>query len=107
MLIVPTLLRGNASWDAPRPGDAERHGLHSHAERGNDQGVRAQPWGIVAPIRGEFRSDLLAISIPFWPFLPFSQTPRPARLCSTESACGEQENADDLLGRSPPAPRPL
>ena len=41
-------LRGNASWDAPRPGkharlepcapcDAERHVLHSHAERGNDR----------------------------------------------------------------------
>src|SRR5207253_10005585 len=31
-------LRGNASLDAPRPFrcDAERHGLHSHAERGND-----------------------------------------------------------------------
>jgi hypothetical protein len=43
-------LRGNASWDAPRPatqrsaqalrkGDAERHREHSHAERGNDQPV--------------------------------------------------------------------
>ncbi len=33
-------LRGNASRDAPRPcgDDAERHWLHSHAERGNDQG---------------------------------------------------------------------
>ncbi|CAI8721570.1 hypothetical protein EMIT0P2_120053 [Pseudomonas sp. IT-P2] len=30
-------LRGNASMDAPRPSDAERHELHSHAERGNDQ----------------------------------------------------------------------
>jgi hypothetical protein len=42
-------LRGNVSRDAPRPAlcawleywalcDAELHGLHSHAERGNDQG---------------------------------------------------------------------
>ncbi|TKJ79290.1 hypothetical protein PkoCFBP13504_21165 [Pseudomonas koreensis] len=33
-------LRGNASRDAPRSGsvrDAERPGLHSHAERGNDR----------------------------------------------------------------------
>ncbi|PKA76892.1 hypothetical protein ATI14_3901 [Pseudomonas tolaasii NCPPB 2192] len=40
-------LRGNAAWDAPRPAspagfkpcvcDAERHGLYSHAERGNNQ----------------------------------------------------------------------
>ncbi|PMX25732.1 hypothetical protein C1X57_04520 [Pseudomonas sp. FW215-E1] len=33
-------LRGNASRDAPRSSsgrDAERPGLHSHAERGNDQ----------------------------------------------------------------------
>ncbi|SED90075.1 hypothetical protein SAMN04515675_3053 [Pseudomonas costantinii] len=41
-------LRGNAAWDAPRPAsqckaqalrscDAERHGMHAHAERGNDQ----------------------------------------------------------------------
>ena len=38
--------RGNAAPDAPRPADdahsgrgsdAERHGMHSHAERGNDQ----------------------------------------------------------------------
>ena len=39
-------LRGNATWDAPRPafcndlhlrtGDAERHEMHYHAERGND-----------------------------------------------------------------------
>ncbi len=39
-MIVPTLPRGNASTDAPRSaleGDAERPGLHSHAERGNDQ----------------------------------------------------------------------
>ncbi len=35
--------RGNASMDAPRPlWDAERPGLHSHAERGNDQ-LEAQP----------------------------------------------------------------
>ncbi|KAA0994301.1 hypothetical protein FQ192_13260 [Pseudomonas sp. ANT_J12] len=35
---------GNAARDAPRPygGDAERHGLHSHAERGNDQSARRQ-----------------------------------------------------------------
>ncbi|PNQ90818.1 hypothetical protein CCU68_19815 [Pseudomonas gingeri NCPPB 3146 = LMG 5327] len=37
-MIVPTLRRGNASRDAPRPlCDAERHGLHAHAERGNDR----------------------------------------------------------------------
>jgi hypothetical protein len=31
-------LRGNASLDALRPlCDAERHRLHSHAERGSDQ----------------------------------------------------------------------
>ncbi|MBD0703262.1 hypothetical protein CF597_09615 [Pseudomonas sp. PSB1] len=33
-------LRGNTARDAPRSasrGDAERHGMHSHAERGNDQ----------------------------------------------------------------------
>ncbi|RON58954.1 hypothetical protein BK667_01115 [Pseudomonas frederiksbergensis] len=38
-MIVPTLLRGNASTDALRrfSWDAERPGLHSHAERGNDQ----------------------------------------------------------------------
>ncbi|MNL00190.1 hypothetical protein D3C87_1206150 [compost metagenome] len=32
-------LRGNAAPDAPRPcaNDAERHRMHSHAERGNDQ----------------------------------------------------------------------
>ncbi|PQO99031.1 hypothetical protein C5612_26160 [Pseudomonas frederiksbergensis] len=30
-------LRGNASRDAPRPGDTERHRLRSHAERGNDR----------------------------------------------------------------------
>ena len=46
-------LRGNAAWDAPRPasqryaqvlrnGDAERHGMHYHAERGNDQ-IRSPP----------------------------------------------------------------
>ena len=39
-------LRGNATWDATRPafcndlhlrtGDAERHEMHYHAERGND-----------------------------------------------------------------------
>jgi len=31
--------RGNAAGDALRPavGDAERHGMHSHAERGNEQ----------------------------------------------------------------------
>ncbi|AZV28564.1 hypothetical protein CT157_21960 [Pseudomonas syringae] len=29
-------LRGNAARDAPRPCDAERHLMHSHAERGND-----------------------------------------------------------------------
>ncbi|TMU77591.1 hypothetical protein FGA82_16975 [Pseudomonas fluorescens] len=37
-------LRGNASTDAPRSAfgrDAERPGRHSHAERGNDHGVRA------------------------------------------------------------------
>ncbi|MNS54294.1 hypothetical protein D3C72_870780 [compost metagenome] len=34
-------LRGNAAMDALRPPlcDAERHGMHSHAERGNDQSV--------------------------------------------------------------------
>ncbi|CAI8934136.1 hypothetical protein EMIT0P294_30529 [Pseudomonas sp. IT-P294] len=33
-------LRGNAAKDAPRSAcasDAERHGMHSHAERGNDR----------------------------------------------------------------------
>ncbi len=46
--------RGNAAWDAPRParqckaqdqrrGDAERHGMHSHAERGNDHRRQARP----------------------------------------------------------------
>ena len=29
---------------------------------------------------GEFRSVMLATSIPFWPLLPFSQTPRAAKL---------------------------
>lgn len=40
--IVPTL-RGKASMDALRPLErlcAERHELHSHAERGNDQVLR-------------------------------------------------------------------
>jgi hypothetical protein len=50
------------------------------------------------PGRGEFRSIILATLIPFWPFLPFSEFVRAARLCATETACGEQENADDLLG---------
>jgi hypothetical protein len=52
-MIVPTLCVGTPSEDAPRPVldlrqrfvdvldlaliDAERRGLHSHAERGNDQ----------------------------------------------------------------------
>ena len=35
--------RGNAAPDAPRPalreGDAERHRMHSHAERGNDRHI--------------------------------------------------------------------
>ena len=29
-------------------------------------------WRTPAPKRGEFRSIILAISIPFWPLLPFS-----------------------------------
>ncbi|CAI8716650.1 hypothetical protein EMIT0P294_110108 [Pseudomonas sp. IT-P294] len=34
-------LRGNAAMDALRPPlcDAERHGMHSHGDRGNDQSV--------------------------------------------------------------------
>ncbi len=46
--------------------------------------------------------------IPFWPFLPFSEiVSRRKTVCDLEPACGEQQNADDLLGQSPPAPRPL
>jgi hypothetical protein len=51
LFVGPALIRshaprGNAAPAAPRPsddaysgrgGDAERHGMHSHAERGNDQ----------------------------------------------------------------------
>ncbi|CAN2977175.1 hypothetical protein METHPM2_430010 [Pseudomonas sp. PM2] len=41
MLDRSHALRGNAAPDAPRPalreGDAERHKMHSHTERGNDQ----------------------------------------------------------------------
>ncbi|VXC49595.1 conserved hypothetical protein [Pseudomonas sp. 8AS] len=36
-------LRGNPSWDAPRPADAERLWLHAHAERGNDRVGRVKP----------------------------------------------------------------
>ncbi|PKH78811.1 hypothetical protein CXF97_19740 [Pseudomonas sp. Choline-02u-1] len=39
-------LRGNASTDAPRSAfgrDAERPGLHSHAERGNDRRGNPEP----------------------------------------------------------------
>ncbi|SDB63120.1 hypothetical protein SAMN03159382_05242 [Pseudomonas sp. NFACC23-1] len=46
VLIVPTLLRGNAARDAPRSAsecDAERHGMHSHPERGNDQNRGSEP----------------------------------------------------------------
>ncbi len=42
--IVPHAPRGNAARDAPRSaleGDAERHGMHYHAERGNDQAAAA------------------------------------------------------------------
>jgi len=38
-LIVPTFQRGYGRLDAlasPTPGAQERHGWHSHAERGND-----------------------------------------------------------------------
>ena len=42
-VLVPTVLRGNAVFDAPRrpvdvttTEDAERPGRHSHAERGNE-----------------------------------------------------------------------
>ncbi|RZI33373.1 hypothetical protein EUX57_02565 [Pseudomonas orientalis] len=46
-LIVPTLCVGMPPLDALRPAfnsDAERHRMHSHAERGNDQvGVKARP----------------------------------------------------------------
>ncbi|KMN16397.1 hypothetical protein TU87_21135 [Pseudomonas weihenstephanensis] len=43
----------------------------------------------VDPLRGEFRSIILAISIPFWPLLPFSEPRDPARLWITDHACGE------------------
>ncbi|PMX02979.1 hypothetical protein C1X59_04915 [Pseudomonas sp. FW215-R2] len=39
-------LRGNTSRDAPRSSsgrDAERPGLHSHAERGNESQGRVRP----------------------------------------------------------------
>jgi rare lipoprotein A len=39
-VIVPTLCVGTPHWTlCVRFCDAERHGLHSHAERGNDHGV--------------------------------------------------------------------
>ncbi|TEA60323.1 hypothetical protein EIY71_18885 [Pseudomonas sp. CH235] len=36
-LIVPTLRVGMPPWTLCVQCDAERHGMHSHAERGNDQ----------------------------------------------------------------------
>ncbi|RAG99173.1 rplA family protein [Pseudomonas sp. Leaf98] len=37
-MIVPTLRVGTPPWTlCVRLCDAERHGMHSHAERGNDQ----------------------------------------------------------------------
>ncbi|PYC06274.1 hypothetical protein DMX04_00065 [Pseudomonas koreensis] len=50
--------RRNASSDAPRSAserDAERPGLHSHAERGNDH-----MWGFPWPLRKQARSQILA-----------------------------------------------
>ncbi|AUO26688.1 rplA family protein [Pseudomonas sp. NC02] len=39
--MVPTLRVGMPPWTLCVPlCDAERHGLHSHAERGNDQAQR-------------------------------------------------------------------
>ncbi|MRU50277.1 rplA family protein [Pseudomonas gessardii] len=36
-MIVPTLCVGTPPWTlCVRSGDAERHWMHSHAERGND-----------------------------------------------------------------------
>ncbi|KAB0524265.1 hypothetical protein F7R20_19765 [Pseudomonas brassicacearum subsp. brassicacearum] len=35
-LIVPTLCVGTPPWTLRVHCDAERHGMHSHAERGND-----------------------------------------------------------------------
>ncbi|AZV27467.1 hypothetical protein CT157_16125 [Pseudomonas syringae] len=35
--IVPTLCVGMPPWTLRVHCDAERHGMHSHAERGNDQ----------------------------------------------------------------------
>ncbi|PNA05869.1 rplA family protein [Pseudomonas sp. FW305-BF6] len=36
-MIVPTLRVGMPPWTLCVHCDAERHGMHSHAERGNDQ----------------------------------------------------------------------
>jgi hypothetical protein len=35
-MIVPTLRVGMQPWTLRVHCDAERHGIHSHAERGND-----------------------------------------------------------------------
>ena len=61
-------LRDNAAPDAPRPsddaysghrGDAERHGMHSHAERGNDQRSPKQR----APRRTGFSREAVAVDL--------------------------------------------
>ncbi|RXE53845.1 hypothetical protein B4O85_03085 [Pseudomonas azotoformans] len=41
LLIVPTLCVGTPPWTLCVHSDAERHGIHSHAERGNDLSLRS------------------------------------------------------------------
>ncbi|TEA59126.1 hypothetical protein EIY71_24750 [Pseudomonas sp. CH235] len=48
-IIVPTLRVGMPQWTlrVPAARDAERPGLHSHAERGNDRWGRISGSGVV------------------------------------------------------------
>ena len=71
VLIVPTLRVVTPPPDAPRPsddahaawgGDAERHGMHSHAERGNDQQSRSH-WMHALPLVGPALAGKLLILI--------------------------------------------
>src|ERR1035437_953340 len=71
--LVPTVLRGNAVFDAPRRPcrgssgeDAERPGRHSHAERGNE----FRPKGTLGPIRNRHGPQSVSAlgSLHFWLF---------------------------------------